>query len=191
MLVGYFQSPLYFNDCKDTICKLIKLEQQQIAIKTKFLFELGRELDLKTTVSLHFRLGDYKKYPNIHPILKETYYKNALSYIQRTTNVKTALFFCENEDITDVNGTIHELRKTFPTIEFIRANSRLEDWEQMLLMSLCEYNIIANSTFSWWGAYLNNNSTKVVCYPSLWFGPQAGHDTSTLFTIDWIKIYIK
>jgi hypothetical protein len=188
MLVGYFQSPLYFDNYKNTICRLIKLEQQQQSIKTKFLFELGKELDFKTTVSLHFRLGDYKKYPTIHPILKDTYYRNALSYIQRNNNLKIALFFCENEDIKEVSGTIHELQKIFPQIQFIRANPTLEDWEQLLLMSLCEYNIIANSTFSWWGAYLNNNQNKVICYPSQWFGPQAGHDTSTLFPLNWTKI---
>jgi hypothetical protein len=49
-------------------------------------------------------------------------------------------------------------------------------------------NIIANSTFSWWGAYLNNNPEKIVCYPDQWFGPRAGHDTSDLFPKDWIKI---
>jgi hypothetical protein len=64
----------------------------------------------------------------------------------------------------------------------------LEDWEQMLLMSLCNHNIIANSTFSWWGAYLNDNPGKIVCYPEHWFMPEVKKDVTDLFEEDWIKI---
>lgn len=186
MLVGYFQSPLYFDYYKNTICKLLKLDQQQNVVKSTIDF------DLKTTISIHFRLGDYKKYPTIHPILDKTYYRNSISHIQTKNNsVKTVLYFCENEDIIDVDGTIHWLHTQFPLLNFIRADPELEDWNQLLLMSLCEHNVIANSSFSWWGAYLNNNQNKIVCYPELWFGPQAGHDTSTLFPLNWTKIGIK
>ena len=68
------------------------------------------------------------------------------------------------------------------------ANPSLEDWEQLLLMSLCQYNIIANSTFSWWAAYLNDNPDKIVCYPEEWFKTTTGHDTSDLFPEDWAKV---
>jgi hypothetical protein len=189
MLVGYYQSPLYFDNYKNIICKLIKLEQQQHIVKVNEKLEF----DLDNTVSLHFRLGDYKKYPTIHPILKETYYRNAVAAIlsnQTNKNVKTVLFFCENEDIDEVNATIFYLQSQFPFLQFVRANPLLEDWEQLLLMSLCKYNVIANSTFSWWGAYLNNNDNKIVCYPSKWFGPDAGHDTSTLFPGNWTRISV-
>ena len=53
---------------------------------------------------------------------------------------------------------------------FIKLENGLSDWEEMLAMSLCKYNIIANSSFSWWGAYFNENKEKIVCYPSVWFG---------------------
>ena len=55
-------------------------------------------------------------------------------------------------------------------------------------MSLCKNNIIANSSFSWWGAYLNDTSDKIICYPSTWFGPAAGHDVRDLFPKNWNKI---
>jgi tellurite resistance-related uncharacterized protein len=73
-------------------------------------------------------------------------------------------------------------------LTFEKVDSRLDDWEQMILMSLCQYNIIANSTFSWWAAYFNTNANKLVCYPKVWFGPRANHDTKDLYLEDWIKI---
>ena len=57
-------------------------------------------------------------------------------------------------------------------------------------MSSCNHNIIANSSFSWWGAYSNSNSEKIVCYPSVWFGPQCNNSTQDLFPENWNKITI-
>jgi glycosyl transferase family 25 len=73
-------------------------------------------------------------------------------------------------------------------MNFVKVDSILKDWEQLLLMSLSEHNIIANSSFSWWGAYLNNNKNAIVCYPDIWFGP-AMKDTNVkdLFPNNWIK----
>ncbi len=65
--------------------------------------------------------------------------------------------------------TIKELQDIFTEIKFIKILQNLQDWEQMLLMSVCRRNIIANSTFSWWSAYLNKNVNKIVCYPEKWF----------------------
>ena len=76
----------------------------------------------------------------------------------------------------------------FPEYNFVRGDNSLQDWEQMIYMSCCHHNIIANSSFSWWAAYLNSRSDKIVCYPSVWFGPSANHDTSDLCPPEWIKI---
>ena len=64
---------------------------------------------------------------------------------------------------------------------------QLTDWEELLLMSCCQHNIIANSSFSWWGAYLSNNPIQITCYPSKWFGPLLTNknDTSDLFPPTW------
>lgn len=193
MLVGYFQSQLYFEKYKNMICKLIKLDEKKIVLKEKVKIDF----DNVTTISLHFRLGDYKKLKDFHPILSERYYSDSISYIldklllNKIYKQKQIIYFCEDQDVEDVDKIIKNLKHLFPSLKFNRGNRLLEDWEQMLLMSLCSHNIIANSTFSWWGAYLNNNLEKIVCYPEEWFGPKAEHDTKDLFPLDWIKIGTK
>ena len=71
---------------------------------------------------------------------------------------------------------------------FIQCSYSVNDYEQLLLMSLCHHNIIANSTFSWWGAYFNSNPEKVDCYPSTWFGAKCNHSSRDLFPDNWVKI---
>lgn len=197
LLVGYFQSPKYFDKYKDLICKLLKIDFKKTSVKNKVLINF----DTINSISIHFRFGDYKKYPNIYTLLSEKYYINALNIIvneleQRNTNVEiqknnVVLYFCENDSISEVEEIINGLKKHFLHITFIRVDADLADWEQMLLMSLCQHNIIANSTFSWWGAYLNSNSNKIVCYPEEWFRPEANKDTSDLFLEEWIKTPLK
>ena len=167
---------------------MLKIDLKKSIVKNKILINFNET----TYISAHFRFGDYKKYPNIYTLLTAKYYKNALNYILKDglKEIKV-LYFCENDSLNEVNEIIVSLTNDFPQITFIRADSQLEDWEQMLLMSLCQHNIIANSTFSWWGAYLNTNPAKIVCYPDQWFSPEAKKDTSDLFLDDWKKIPIK
>ena len=88
-----------------------------------------------------------------------------------------------------VNDIIKELKKLHPKVSFERGGVKLEDWEQMLLMSCCDHHIIANSTFSWWGAYFNNKPGKLVCYPKKWFNSEP-HNAGTvdLFPEGWVKL---
>jgi hypothetical protein len=184
LLVGYFQSPKYFDKYKNIICRLLKLD-----VKKMIVFNNNR-YNFNDYISMHFRLGDYKKYSNVYPILNKQYYTNSISYIldQVTNKPKQVLYFCEEGDLDEVTKIISGLQALFPYLNFVRANPLLEDWEQLLLMSLCQYNIIANSTFSWWGAYLNDNSNKIVCYPCQWFCIETNNDISDLFPEDWIRI---
>lgn len=193
LLVGYFQSPKYFDKYKNTIYRLLRFEQKKSLVETK----CGSIFHNVTTVSMHFRLGDYKKYPDIHPVLNKNYYIKALEYIRKQLDLETnknvlVLYFCEEESLEEVCEMLNDISSHFHEVKFVRGNTIhdnvLEDWEQMLLMSMCNYNIIANSTFSWWGAYLNTNIKKVVCYPEVWFGPKAGHNVVDLFPEDWIPI---
>jgi hypothetical protein len=149
----------------------------------------------KNKISMHFRLGDYKKIQHVHPLATYEYYERALNNILTTdnnvnniNNINKVLYFCEDDDEQDVLVTIYKLKEKFTTCEFERGDNTLKDWEQMLLMSLCKHNIIANSSFSWWGAYFNSNKDKIVCYPSKWFGDSIGHNTKDLCPEEWLKI---
>lgn len=187
-LHGYFQSYKYFQSTYETICRLIELDKQ----KEKLLITTYLNADpLNNTTSMHFRLGDYKKLTKIHPILSNEYYKDALEYLimhDQPVGIKHVLFFCEDEDTDEVFETINNLQTYFPDIIFERALNSMQDWEQMLLMSCCKNNIIANSSFSWWSAYFNTNINKRVCYPKKWFGDEVTHDTSDLCPPEWIAI---
>lgn len=207
-LVGYFQSDKYFADVRDEIYAKIQLIEQHDGIKTMFQdsawFSGGA-----MTIAMHFRIGDYAQIQDAHPILPLEYYRRALHHI--VSNVPSADLYKPNDDgndvITDVKFNVlifnqacddevvlEHMRalKADPEFakrcRFYKVPDMFEDWKQMLLMSVCAHNIIANSTFSWWGAYFNQNPGKMVCYPSAWFGPALKHDTRDLFPADWVKI---
>lgn len=188
LIYGYFQSYKYFQENYSIICRIIGIEN----LKTKVLSKLNllNQDKLLDNVSLHFRLGDYKKLQDFHPVMTYDYYENSLSYIQ-TKNVDTnykIIYFCEDADIDEVLITINKLVIKFPEYNFVRGDNTLQDWEQMIYMSCCNHNIIANSSFSWWAAYFNSYSDKIVCYPKTWFGPSANNNTKDLCPDEWVKI---
>jgi hypothetical protein len=190
LLFGYFQSYKYFENEKDKIMSLLNISTQQEKIKSEYPDYFNTNY---VTISMHFRLGDYKEKQDYHPIMPYEYYENAIEQILEIRGDKKikVLYFCEKIDNEEVNAHILKLKEKFPFLYFIKIDDDLPDWKQMLVMSCCHDNIIANSTFSWWGAYFNQNSDKIVCFPSLWFGPALKHDVSDLFPITWIKIDTK
>ena len=164
-LNGYFQSFKYFDKRKEDILKFIKLSE---------IIEPYRNLyDYENSISLHFRLGDYKFLQGYHPIMNIDYYKRSLQTMMDKTEITNwqVLYFCEDEDVEDIELKIEQLQIEFPSLSFLRANNMLSDWEQMLVMSLCAHNIVANSSFSWWAAYLNSNN-NMVCCPDIIIGPE-------------------
>ena len=187
MLYGYFQSYMYFQENYSTICRLIGLGKMKAALLQKLDIE---NHELNDTISMHFRIGDYKKLQDYHPLATYEYYESALGLIQKLKKDINfeILYFCEDVDIDDVLITINKLTNAFPSYKFVRGEKTLEDWEQMLLMSCCHHNIIANSSFSWWGAYFNFYTDKIVCYPSVWFGSKTHNDVSVLCPPEWNKI---
>ena len=187
MLYGYFQSYRYFQNNEINIFSLIKLDSQQNEIKHQYrnLFDTT-----DTCVSMHFRIGDYINIQHMHPILPYDYYEKSIQKLLECTdnNFLRVLYFCQDIDNNTVKPFIERLKNKFNSIEFIKVDDSIVDWKQMLIMSCCKYNIIANSTFSWWGAYFNQNMDKIVCYPFQWFGPALKHSISHLFPLSWYQI---
>ena len=182
-LYGYFQSYKYFEQHSREIFDFLKFDEYKKSVAKSYD-------NSKEFISLHFRVGDYVKLQHAHPLMSYNYYCNAIQHIITQTNKDdwTVVYFCEENDINYVMDKINKIQKRFPKITFIKVNSNLTDWEQMLLMSTGNHNIIANSSFSWWGAYLNNNENKIVCYPNKWFGKiMQNNNTSDLFPPTWTE----
>ena len=181
-LSGYFQSYKYFHEYKSEFLAEIDWYAKRDAVKSKIT-----DVNPGDMVSLHFRIGDFKNLEN-HPIMPMEYYINAIKYIEaRESNVKI-LYFCEEDDKDFVfNNYINPLRTIFENITFTQTKNKLEDWEQMIAMSLCKHHIIANSTFSWWSAYLADDKyKKLICYPDIWFNSTLINNMMDLFPGHWI-----
>jgi hypothetical protein len=206
-LHGYFQSEKYFADKYERICEMMQISQQQTEIKQMYGNEswskdyTGISKKSRTLVSMHFRIGDSVLNLHIHPVMSVEYYYRAMCKIIESSSDASAftfLVFYEPCDKNIVLKHVAALKHRITTdinspaygrdIEFHFVRDTIADWQQMLLMSVCDHNIIANSTFSWWGAYFNTNPQKVVCYPSIWFGPGVSHDTRDLCPESWVKI---
>lgn len=184
-MVGYFQSWMYFDKHKSGIFRLLELESLKNEIRRKTSYNYDN------TAGLHFRVGDYEPLKDYHPVMPMEYYQRALSQLTEDTGKDSwnVLCFCEDKDRDITSGKIAALGKQFPNMTFERINSQLQDWEQLLAMTLCRHHVIANSTFSWWGAYLNSNNAGKVYYPTIWFGPKyKDFNTNDLCPKSWCKI---
>lgn len=159
-LFGYFQNQNYFKAISDDLRKdfefIVPIDDKNA--------EIAKKITSTQSVSIHIRRGDYLN-PDINlSLLSVTYYEKAISYIQ--DKVSNPVFYIFSDDINWVKANI-DLSQTSHT--FIDWNTGSDSFRDMQLMSLCQHNIIANSSFSWWGAWLNNNPNKTVIAPSTWY----------------------
>lgn len=189
MLNGYFQSYKYFHTHKSSVFSLLNLDVYKEQVLSKY--------DMPTDtlhISMHFRIGDYKQAgADIHPILHINYYSNSIQFIKNNIDSFSSqkvkiICFGEKTNKEEILTSIRFLSTMFPQIFFEFLEKDITDYEEMILMSLCQHNIIANSTFSWWGAYLNQNPTKIVSYPQTWFGPCIRKNTIDLCPPEWTCI---
>lgn len=184
-LMGYFQTAKYFEECENEIMKILNIRKKQADMWKKTHTDVNVPI-----VSLHFRLGDYLEKQAYYRVLPIKYYAEALKQVIAKIGMGIhVLCFFEEGDRGRVKISIDALKQTFPTLVFEEVDTGISDWEQMLKMSVCEHNIIANSTFSWWGAHLNANPEKIVCCPDVWFGPGMHHnDIGDLIEENWIRV---
>ncbi|MDC1509789.1 alpha-1,2-fucosyltransferase [Oceanospirillaceae bacterium] len=174
---GYWQNEKYFKKYRKDLLEIFILKN--IHAKT---IEYQQQIIKREAVSLHIRRGDYvtdAHTNSVHGTCDVKYYKKAVMEVLKSK--KQAHFFIFSDDLDWAENNLDFIvNKTF-----IRLESDVPDHEEMYLMSQCKHNIIANSSFSWWGAWLNKNSQKIVIAPKKWFN---NSKSNQIVPHDWIKI---
>jgi hypothetical protein len=179
-LDGYWQSEKYFLDAADVIRNDFTLKSPPDAANAVVL----REIEGCVSVSLHFRRGDYVTNANAasnHGTASLDYYAAAIEAI--TARVPAQHFFVFSDDQEWVK---RNFKIDFP-VTYIEGNGAEKAYEDMRLMSACRHHIIANSSFSWWGAWLGANSDKIVTAPRRWF-QNSNADTRYLLPEGWLQL---
>jgi len=177
---GYWQSEKYFKDINDIIRKEFTLKPEPDRLNRK----MADSIRSSDSISLHVRRGDYisneitNKY---HGTCSPEYYNNTIEII--TSKVKTPHFFVFSDE---PEWTKENLDIKYPAT-YIDHNGPENAYEDLRLMSLCKHHIIANSSFSWWGAWLNPSPDKIVIAPSKWFS-DSSINTNDLIPGNWIRI---
>jgi Glycosyl transferase family 11 len=179
-LDGYWQSEKYFADCAELLRREFTPHEPLDAANA----DIATRIAAVEAVSLHVRRGDYVSELDVsryHGICRPDYYRSAVDYIaQRVQDIHLFVFSDDRDWVRD------NLRFDLPTT-LVAANSPDRGFRDMQLMARCRHHIVANSSFSWWGAWLNPSPTKVVVAPSRWFGAD-NIDTRDLLPESWVKL---
>ena len=170
---GYFQSEKYFSRHREQILKLFEIPTDvKDIIEQKYSEILNK---LKTT-SIHVRRGDYLSFPNHHPTQDLEYFNESIKHLDSETDL---FIFCSDD--------INWCKENFKGDKFYFVENE-KDYIELYLMSLCNNNITSNSSFSWWGAWLNQNENKKVIGTKKWFGNAINHFTGDILPEEWIKL---
>lgn len=168
-LEGYWQTEKYFKDNREEILKLFNPDWKSRG----------------GTVSVHVRRGDFLLYPTKHPVITDEYLDRAYIELEKQTEQRWKYIFF-SDDIPYVKQFVSTRFTNDNEYDIVEGKTPMED---LKAMSECTHHIISNSSFSWWGAWLNRNPNKIVIAPSVWFGPDNDHlNTKDLIPEDWIKL---
>lgn len=179
-LVGYWQTEQYFKNIAD----IIRLEFVHNYQEDNIYLAWLRRIQQGPTASIHIRRGDYAEDPYInaqHGVLPMSYYNEAIHHLY--SRVGALHFFIFSDDLAWVKDNF---KFEFPHT-IVDMGSATREHEELTLMSACQHHIIANSTFSWWGAWLNPSQNKVVIAPKHWFKRQ-DIPTPDVLPKNWIQI---
>ena len=175
---GRFQSNHFLVGYEEILKTTFTFNHSLASHKTQDIVE---RITRENSVSLHVRRGDYLSPSNVAVfgnICTLEYYNKAIRHI--LDSVESPIFYIFSDDIPWVEENLE-----LPNAHFIDWNGGTKSWEDMYLMSLCKHNIIANSTFSWWGAWLNSYPDKKVIHPPKYVNAE---DSKGFFPDDWIDI---
>jgi hypothetical protein len=171
---GYFQSSKNFKGHRDKIRELFSPTDD---FKKK-IQSIYPEVFYKRSVSLHVRRGDYLGISDWLPVIDKTYIDKCLEVIGEYDKL---FIFSNDKKWCEKN------------LDYVNSEiiSDLYDYEELWMMSLCNINIMSNSSFSWWGSYLNINENKKIYCPSVWFGPKGEKNYQDIYEDNWNKIDVQ
>lgn len=174
--VGYWQTEKYFEDIRDILNFRFKFNQ--ISSELKNFADILTDAEY---TSVHVRRGDYLLNPGVYMgICTKDYYIRAMEYVQRERPNSKFIFFSDDPEWVkenfDISNAVYCHKDMF---------EYYEDWYDMYLMSRCSHNIIANSSFSWWGAWLNQNEKKIIVAPNKWIKYA---QTPDIWCEGWVKL---
>lgn len=178
--IGYFQTEKYFQKIQDKVRRHFSFKEEILNEQT---MNLAAELKMTAnTFSIHIRRGDYLKLQETQTVFLD-YYVRAFNYLNEHVlhNHGNGYVFSDDVEWARENVNIYD------NLTFVDWNKGDDSWQDMYLMSLCKHNIIANSTFSWWGAWLNKNETKMVIAPKKWWA-NCNSEESDIIPNEWIII---
>ena len=179
-ITGYWQSEGYFAGYEDLIQNLFSFAPLVSERNKKFADKIIN----CNSVSIHVRRGDYVTYPDTnkrHGTCPREYYENAIRYLNKFIN--DPVFFVFSDDMDWAINNIKIDREHY----FVNHNTGMESYNDMWLMSLCRHHVIANSTFSWWAAWLNPSQNKLVVSPKQWFRDPS-RSSSKIIPDQWVRI---
>ena len=172
-LFGDFQSVKYFEHHHNEIFNLFDLGTERLKKCVEFQSEINPSVGEKIT-AVHVRRGDYLTKPNFHPVCTVEYYQKAME------EIGGGIFIFVSDDMKWCKENFKG-----DNIFYSPFTNELDD---LSLINSCDNQIISNSSFSWWGAFLCNGEDNIIIAPSVWFGSQGPQDTQDIIIEDWIKI---
>lgn len=182
LLEGFWQHYKYFENFPTQILDEITLKQTEGSATSGYVNQIDNDIN---SVSIHIRRGDYisdENNLNFFGVLPLGYYIQAVNYmIERISNLHFYIFS------DDLNWAKDNLKINAP-VYFVDIDNGTKDYLEMDAMSHCRHNIIANSSFSWWAAYLNRNTEKIVVAPEKWVADPTINKRINLQLPSWIKI---
>jgi hypothetical protein len=176
-LYGYFQTEKYFRGSEEEIKKIFSFKKEIIEEGDRIL---NRIIGNKELISVHVRRGDYTLYPDHHPTCHPEYYSAAIEKIKEISgeNISIIIFSDDKKWCYENMGNRIGNNFIIPEIE--------NPYVELYMMTKCNYHIIANSSFSWWGSWLSDS--KLTVSPSVWLGPAINGNTKDVCPDRWINI---
>ena len=177
---GFFQNEKYFINVREQLLKDFELTEDL----NRQNLEMLEKIKNTESVSVHFRRGDYTKtrLASVFGCCGENYYKNAIKIVAEKLSNKPTLFIFSD----DIEWVKNNIKFDYETV-FVDINSGKQGYFDLVLMKNCKHNIIANSSFSWWGAWLNENPNKIVVAPEPWICTRTVDNDFENVPDSWIK----